>query len=99
VMGVPRGDVLLAERADMLSRLRFPSENHHRAGHTGASDQRPLVDMGRRRVGFGLRGSSAGRKSGAAAARASLRSAASPVVKPQLARLPVTLLARLRMGL
>jgi hypothetical protein len=51
----PSGEVLLANRGHLLSRLTFPSENHHRAGHTGRLREATLADMGRCRMGFGHR--------------------------------------------
>jgi hypothetical protein len=49
----PPGEVLLANRGHLLSRLTFPSENHHRAGHTGRLREATLADMGRCRMGKG----------------------------------------------
>jgi hypothetical protein len=68
-IGRPPGDVLLADRGHLLSRMTFRSENHHRAGHTGRVQAATLADMGRCRMGFRLRGFSAGWRSGADAAR------------------------------
>jgi hypothetical protein len=51
----PPGEVVLANRKHVLSQLTFPSENHHRAGHTGRLRAATLADMGCWRMGFGLR--------------------------------------------
>jgi hypothetical protein len=47
----PPREVLLAKRGHRLSRLTFPSENHHRAGHTGRLRETTLADMGCCRMG------------------------------------------------
>ena len=47
-------DVLLADRGHLLSRLTFPSENHHRAGHPARLRAATLADMGRCRMGFAI---------------------------------------------
>ncbi len=51
----PPGEVLLANRGHLLSQLTFPSENHHRAGHTGRLRGATLADMGCCRMPFPIR--------------------------------------------
>jgi hypothetical protein len=51
----PQDTLLLADRGHVLSRLTFPSENRHRAGHMGRLRTATLTDVDGCRRGFGLR--------------------------------------------
>ena len=65
----PEGDVLLTDREHLLSRLTPHSEHLDRAASTAHLRLATLADLARHRRGFGLRGFSAGWRSGADAAR------------------------------